>query len=234
VKQIRKRLTYANVMSSIAVFLVLGGATAVAAKKIGSNEIKANSIKTGKIVKEAITTSKLKKNAVTTPKIKDDAVTGAKVNESTLGEVPSAATAKNATSAGNASSVNGQTIHKILFRSGNNAPTTTLLDSGGLVIKATCTAGSITAIAESTKQNSSIYINAFDSAAAPTPSHVDQESGQFDVGDTIDLLAGGTGNNDMSFLEFDAVDGTVATGILNADLNGELEGCRLTGHVTVG
>ena len=34
-KQIRKRLTYANVMSSIAVFLVLGGATAFAAKKIG-------------------------------------------------------------------------------------------------------------------------------------------------------------------------------------------------------
>ena len=45
-KQIRKRLTYANVMSSIAVFLVLGGATAFAAKKIGTNEIKANSITT--------------------------------------------------------------------------------------------------------------------------------------------------------------------------------------------
>ena len=30
-KPIRKRLTYANVMSSIAVFLVLGGATAFAA-----------------------------------------------------------------------------------------------------------------------------------------------------------------------------------------------------------
>ena len=48
-KLIRKRLTYANVMSSIAVFLILGGATAFAAKKIGSNEIKGNSITTGKI-----------------------------------------------------------------------------------------------------------------------------------------------------------------------------------------
>jgi hypothetical protein len=86
VKQIRKRLTYANVMSSIAVFLILGGATAVAAKKIGSNEIKANSIKTGKIVKEAVTTAKIKK----------EAVTGAKVNESSLGQVPSAANAANA------------------------------------------------------------------------------------------------------------------------------------------
>lgn len=84
-KQIRKRLTYANVMSSIAVFLVLGGATAIAAKKIGSNEIKSN----------AITTGKIKKNAVTTAKIKKDAVTGAKVKESTLGQVPSAANAAN-------------------------------------------------------------------------------------------------------------------------------------------
>lgn len=112
-KQIRKRLTYANVMSSIAVFLILGGATAFAAvKKIGANEIKANSIKTGKIVKEAVTAGKIKNgavtetkiadgavtnkkiadNAVTTAKIANDAVTGDKVKESTLGQVPDAKT----------------------------------------------------------------------------------------------------------------------------------------------
>jgi hypothetical protein len=110
-KQIRKRLTYANVMSSLAVFLILGGATAFAAiKKVGANEIKANSIKTGKIVKEAVTAGKIKNlavteakladgavttnkiadNAVTTAKIANDAVTGDKVKESTLGTVPSA------------------------------------------------------------------------------------------------------------------------------------------------
>jgi hypothetical protein len=108
-KQIRKRLTYANVMSSIAVFLVLGGATAVAAKKIGTNEIKGNSITTGKVKKEAVTKGKIKKsavdssrlanNAVTTSKIADDAVTGDKVKESTLSQVPSAATAVLAESA---------------------------------------------------------------------------------------------------------------------------------------
>jgi hypothetical protein len=104
-------------MSSIAVFLILGGATAFAAKKIGANELKGNSVKTGKIVKEAVTTSKIKNegvstaklaksavtnekiadnaittgkianNAVTTGKIADDAVTGAKINESTLAGV---------------------------------------------------------------------------------------------------------------------------------------------------
>lgn len=100
-KQIRRHVTYANVMSSLAVFLILGGATAFAAiKKVGANEIKANSIKTGKIVKEAVTAGKIKKNAVTesriadgavtTNKIANDAVTGDKVKESTLGIVPNA------------------------------------------------------------------------------------------------------------------------------------------------
>ncbi len=82
-KQIRKRITYANVMSSIAVFLVLGGATAIAASKIGTKQLKAN----------AVTTGKIKKNAVTTAKIKNNAVNGAKVNEATLGTVPSASVA---------------------------------------------------------------------------------------------------------------------------------------------
>jgi hypothetical protein len=90
VKQIRKRITYANVMSSIAVFLVLGGASAYAAKKIGSNEIKGNSITTGKLKKNAVTASKIKKNSITTAKIKNGAVTGPKVNVSTLGTVPNA------------------------------------------------------------------------------------------------------------------------------------------------
>lgn len=94
-KQIRKRLTYANVMSSIAVFLVLGSATAFAASKIGGNEIKANAISTGKIKKEAITASKIKKNAIDTARIADGAVTGAKVNLGTLGPVPTAANANN-------------------------------------------------------------------------------------------------------------------------------------------
>jgi hypothetical protein len=91
-------------MSSIAVFLILGGATAFAASKIGSNQLKAGSVTTGKLKREAVAGSKLKKNAVTTTKIHKDAVTGAKVkdgsltgsdiNVSTLGTVPSAASAQ--------------------------------------------------------------------------------------------------------------------------------------------
>ena len=82
--QIRKRLTYANVMSSIAVFLVLGGATAYAAKKISSNQLKGNSVTTAKIKRSAVTTSKIKKNAITTAKIAKAAVTGEKIADGSL------------------------------------------------------------------------------------------------------------------------------------------------------
>jgi hypothetical protein len=102
VKQIRQRLTYANVMSSLAVFMVLGGATAFAATKIGANQLKANSVLTGKIKKEAVTAGKIKKNAIVTAKIADKAVTGPKVDTATLGTVPTATNATNATHASTA------------------------------------------------------------------------------------------------------------------------------------
>lgn len=81
--QIRKRLTYANVMSSIAVFLVLGGATAVAARKIGTKQIRANAVTTGKIKKNAVTKAKIKNGAVDGSKIADGSVTNAELSPTT-------------------------------------------------------------------------------------------------------------------------------------------------------
>ena len=87
-RQIRKRLTYANVMSTIAVFLLLGGATAIAAGGLGKNTVGSKQLK-----KNAVTAAKIKKNAVTGAKVKKDTITGAKVNEASLGTVPSASIA---------------------------------------------------------------------------------------------------------------------------------------------
>jgi len=106
-QQLRSRITYANVMSTIAVFLLLGGATAFAASKLGKNSVgtkqlkassvtaaklKRNSVTEKKVRNGAITTSKIKDGAIATAKIRDGAVTGAKVQTATLGTVPSAAT----------------------------------------------------------------------------------------------------------------------------------------------
>jgi len=84
--RVRPHLTYANVMSTIAVFGVLGGG-AWAASKIDTNQIENG----------AVTAKKLHKKAVTTKKIKNEAVTGDKAKESSFSQVPSATHADDAT-----------------------------------------------------------------------------------------------------------------------------------------
>jgi hypothetical protein len=61
-KSVRKRLTYANVMSSIAVFLVVAGGTAFAATQLEKESVGTNQLK-----KEAVSLAKIKtaaKNAL--------------------------------------------------------------------------------------------------------------------------------------------------------------------------
>lgn len=117
VKKIRKRLTYANVMSSIAVFLVLGGASALAASQLGKNsvgskQLKKNAVTAAKIKKNAITGAKIAGSSVDGSKVKDGSLTGADINLGSLGTVPSAANAGNASHASqadNAAHLNGFT-----------------------------------------------------------------------------------------------------------------------------
>ncbi len=71
-KAIRKRLTYANVMSSIAVFAVLGG-VAVAATQLPKN---------------SVGTKQLKKNAVVSAKVKDGSLLK---NDFKAGQLPAGA-----------------------------------------------------------------------------------------------------------------------------------------------
>ncbi|HEY5815678.1 MAG TPA: hypothetical protein VIS95_04995 [Solirubrobacterales bacterium] len=87
-KQIRKRVTYANVMSSIAVFLVLGGGAALAAglakNSVGSKQLKKNAVKTAKIADNAVNGAKIGDNAVTTSELADAAVTLAELADNSV------------------------------------------------------------------------------------------------------------------------------------------------------
>lgn len=88
----RPRLTYANVMATVAVFLALGGG-ALAASNLGKNTVGAKQLK-----KNAVTTAKIKNTAVTGAKIKPGTITGTQINVATLGTVPSATHAASADS----------------------------------------------------------------------------------------------------------------------------------------
>ncbi len=92
-RKLKQHLTYANVMASLAVFAVLGGGMAVAAG------LKKNSVKSKQIAANAVKVSEIADGSVTTPKLADNAATGAKVDESSLGTVPTAASAETAGSA---------------------------------------------------------------------------------------------------------------------------------------
>jgi hypothetical protein len=95
-KQIAARLTYANVMATIAVFVALGGAS-YAATSLAKNSVGSKQIKNG-----AVTGAKIKNGAVTAAKIGTAAVTGSKIDLATLGTVPSATNASHAAAADSA------------------------------------------------------------------------------------------------------------------------------------
>ena len=128
------RLTYANVVATLALFVAVGGAGAFAASQLPSKSVGERQLRPGAVTAEklrknsviapkimalavkqgklangavsgaklangAVVSEKLGEGAVTTSKLAGDAVTGAKVDESSLGQVPSAARADFATSA---------------------------------------------------------------------------------------------------------------------------------------
>jgi len=105
-EQVRKRLTYSNVVATLALFGVLAGGVAVGASlkknSVGKKQLKRGAVVTQKIGAGAVATDKLADGAVTTPKLGESSVTGPKVDESTLGTVPSAFQATDSTNAINA------------------------------------------------------------------------------------------------------------------------------------
>src|SRR5437763_9470331 len=86
-RRFRPRISYANVVSTLALVLALGGVSYAAVKISGTN---------------------IKDRTVTAKKIKKNALTGNEINESKLGKVPSAAQADSAGNAANAALLGGQ------------------------------------------------------------------------------------------------------------------------------
>jgi hypothetical protein len=70
----RPKLTYANVTSTLALFLALGGATAYATGSLPEKSVGAKQLRPG-----AVTSQKIRKNAVTAPKLKSLAIKSGKL-----------------------------------------------------------------------------------------------------------------------------------------------------------
>jgi len=75
------RLTYANVVSTVALVIAVGGGGAVAhaalaKNSVGSPQIRNGQVKTVDLGRNAVTTKKIKPRAVGSPQLKDAAVAG--------------------------------------------------------------------------------------------------------------------------------------------------------------
>lgn len=126
----RSRLTYANVMATVAVFLALGGVS-YAAFKLPKNSVGAKQLKAG-----AVTGAKIKNGAVTGAKIAKGSITGAGIELGSLGTVPSAsraasaARAETATTAASAQTLQGMTASQISGAAKLSCPAGTTLFNG--------------------------------------------------------------------------------------------------------
>jgi hypothetical protein len=142
---LRRRPSPALVISMIALFVSLSGVSyGVATGFIDSREIKNNEVRTRDLRNNDIRTKDLRNNEVRGIDIRNSTVqgrdvalntlTGTDINESTLGKVPSAASADSATTAGSVSTL------KVIPRTtmAKSAPLVTLATHGPLTLKAAC------------------------------------------------------------------------------------------------
>jgi hypothetical protein len=95
---LRRHLSYANVVSTICLFLALGG-VAYAGTKLAKGSVGSEQLKAG-----AVTKAKVAANSVNSAKVVDGSLTGSDIDASTLGKVPNAANAEHAGTADSASS----------------------------------------------------------------------------------------------------------------------------------
>jgi hypothetical protein len=227
----RVRLSYANVMATLAFFVAIGGGAW--AVTIGRNDVGARQIA---------------KNAVGTSELKNDKTKGEDVDEASLSQVPSAVTADRANTASaadtanaavtaaNAGTVGGLNVRNFNLRQSNGAVAQSVLDLGGLQIRMSCGPGNLTAT--TTKDNSSIFVWGIDTGFDTIKSN-DLEGQDFDLGDAFDIDAnmgsGSFGGPDLGTLLYENSDGTAVTVDLVTDFNpGGGADCEVAGTAVGG
>jgi len=219
---LRKRLSFSNVISLIALFAALGGSAYAA--------LAANSVGTKQLKRGAVRTADIRNGAVSTPKLKNGAVTGAKINLGTLGTVPSANTA---TTANEANAVDGQSVTKIFTTLEENSPSNaTIATVAGFELEGDCDVDDIDLTWRSPPTGGAdVQVSSFQASTVSTSEDhtatgdanvpVDQQNGS-DFGQAVvsGVTAGGT-----------TVNGVIA---YDWDIMGSTTNCVISGHLVSG
>jgi len=213
ISKLRARLSYANVIATVALFVALGGG-AYAAARIDSGDVENNSLKSADLKNQ---------KAVKGKDVKDDQLTGDDIDESSLGTVPNASKVDTLVSVANVNTVD----------EGSSA---TLATYGPFTLTGACAAA-----AANTEARVNITTTEVGSAAAGQDNAegtFNPADGPLLLSDANDAPAGeasyGDGYDD-TFTAF-APSGRAITGVMSpwADASGGASGiCKFQGHVTI-
>jgi hypothetical protein len=142
-RHIREHLTYANVISTLCLFLLLGGGTAVAlngSNTVFSDDIVDNQVKSADVRNDTLTggglgAADLKPGSVGTSEVANNSLNGSDINESGLGIVANANQLDGIDSTGFLSS---GSVKKLIFEDAASDTLTDIATVGPYTIKGEC------------------------------------------------------------------------------------------------
>jgi hypothetical protein len=216
---LRRRPSPALVISCIALFVSLGGVSyGVATGFIDSREIRNNTIRSGDVRNNTLRTFDIRNNEVRGFDIRNSSIqgrdvafntlTGVDVAEASLGEVPKA------TSATDATTVGGMSVQKISAKQPVGTGATAIYSNAYFTLEASCTATDavlrLNGVAGAPETSAAWQQS--DDTAAPVPFDSD---GDLNPGDN-DALLSGTAERGVIQLEVSTTDNRVTTLSLSA------------------
>lgn len=193
----RPHITYANVMATVAVFLALGGGayavTSLPKNSVGTKQIKKHAVTSPKLAKSAVKGANLANGAVTGSKVASQSLTGHEIKAGTLGRVPLAA---HATDASNATRVGGKRVTQFFFKGGPSSGGGQLLSVDGIVVKAGCDSSSLPTATVENDSGAAAAMGGFVSSSNATPAFTGIFSNNFGASrkDIIGSFAHGSGH----------------------------------------
>jgi hypothetical protein len=211
----------AFVVASLALVVALGGTAFAAPIRHGLASIDGSTIKN---------------HSVPGVKLKNDTVTGRQIKESSLAAVPHAV---------NANTVGGVTMRKVFYAPKTNSATpTTILNVGGLVLKATCNNGDVQILVTSTVDHAHLASEMFNSAGGGSADGLHHSDFGPASATSVEDLTDGNAWGETSFT-YTQANGIVLNGQLSfdsSDLNPDHPGdgdifdhtarCLVSGFVT--
>ncbi len=216
--KLRDKLSYANVISTLCLFLLLGGGAAFAASQLGKN-----SVGTKQLKKNAVATAKIKNQAIESAKLADGAVTAAKLAPGVAVSGPPGP--PGAVPGG------GSTTTSFSFRTSAEETVDNLVQAGGLTIDVSCKGTVLTATAETSVDNSSFYTASIDTSNGAVDNR--ENDSDFDIGVSRPLL-GENSALQLGHTSYAAgTDGPVVDVLWSSETATPNVDCLFVGHVTV-